>query len=403
MGGTYEKTKFALALFAVPFLLTSCGSGDVVTSSTGTDIFTEAKSWTNAQLLEKAKAETGDFLAYGNTSRIAAAVDNFIAAYPELGLDKNHAAGTKLKDIEIFTKIASEYSARDTSKNASLVLIQDSASLANYRKQSTMFTNYINNSFASNVAEDDLVPLAQQFTNKLFIWNNTAGESAPAFTNVWALTDAKYKDKIFFKSPANEQVNMNFLITLTKDTWVKKMEEAYKAYYGKDYVASGNYKNASYEWIAKFLGNADVTSYTSDTKMAAGVSEETNADKVGLFVLSKLRDSSVKQANLTVGAWTKQSITPFAGFMYAIYSQICTRGPRPYTAMLFTNYLMSKEGFAPWGDAIGAYSGNQSVAENKNDQKNLAFYKQNLVIEDGEYINTVKAEAEAWINKIIAA
>ena len=137
--------------------------------------------------------------------------------------------------------------------------------------------------------------------------------------------------------------------------------------------------------------------------MAAGVSEETNADKVGLFVLSKLRDSSVKQANLTVGAWTKQSITPFAGFMYAIYSQICTRGPRPYTAMLFTNYLMSKEGFAPWGDAIGAYSGNQSVAENKNDQKNLAFYKQNLVIEDGEYINTVKAEAEAWINKIIAA
>ena len=136
---------------------------------------------------------------------------------------------------------------------------------------------------------------------------------------------------------------MNFLITLTKDTWVKKMEEAYKAYYGKDYVASGNYKNASYEWIAKFLGNADVTSYTSDTKMAAGVSEETNADKVGLFVLSKLRDSSVKQANLTVGAWTKQSITPFAGFMYAIYSQICTRGPRPYTAMLFTNYLMSKE------------------------------------------------------------
>ncbi|MDD5884844.1 MAG: hypothetical protein PUC66_02245 [Erysipelotrichaceae bacterium] len=397
-----KKTKFVLALFSLPLLLTSCG-GKGSDNSLENNIFTEAASWTNAQLLEKAKAETGDFYAYGNTSRIANAVENFIAAYPELGLDKNHAIGTKLKDVEIFTKVSSEYTAHDTSKNASLVLIQDSAQLNSYRKSTSMFVNYVNDSFRNNVAEDDLVPLVQQYTNKLFIWNNTAGESAPAFTNVWALTEAKYKDKIYFKSPDSEQVNMNFLITLTKDSWVKKMEEAYKAYYGKDYVKSADYKNASYEWIAKFLKNADTASYTSDTKMAQGVADASNSDKVGLFVLSKLRDSSVRSENLTVGAWTEQSITPFAGFMYAIFSQICAKAPRPYTAMLFTNYLMSSEGFAPWGGAIGAYSGNQSVKENENDKKNLAFYKQNLVVEDAEYINSVKVEVSDWLKKVMAA
>lgn len=82
-----KKTKFVLALFSLPLLLTSCG-GKGSDNPSQNDIFTEAASWTNAQLLEKAKAETGDFYAYGNTSRIANAVENFIAAYPELGLDK---------------------------------------------------------------------------------------------------------------------------------------------------------------------------------------------------------------------------------------------------------------------------------------------------------------------------
>ena len=41
-------------------------------------------------------------------------------------------------------------------------------------------------------------------------------------------------------------------------------------------------------------------------------------------------------------------IEPFAGFMYALYAQLASHGPRPYTAMLFINYLMTAEGFAPW-------------------------------------------------------
>lgn len=319
-------------------------------------------------------------------------------AYPALGLGDD-SVGSKYSDSEIYTKLQSEATDKNNSKGASFVLIQDSATLDTYRENSTILTNYVSDTFKDKVDKNDLVPLVDQYINKLFIWNNTA-EQKPSFSNVWELTDAKFKDKVYFKSPASEQVNMNFLITLTKPEWNTKLETAYKAWSGKDYQKSEGYEDASHEWIAKFLANADITSYTSDTKMAAGVSDPTNGDKVGLFVLSKLRDKSVKGENLQVGAWTEQGITPFAGFMYSLYSQLATKGPRPYTAMLFTNYMMTAEGFAPWHTAVGGYSANKEIPPYEGD-RNLDFYQKNLVVEDGAYINTVKVKTSDWINKLI--
>ena len=402
------KKHFGLTLLLLP-LLVGCGgtsnstpttAGGKDTGPTVTDPFVLGTKRTDAELLEKAKAETGTFKAYGNSSRIADAVKGFIEKYPALNLDPAKSTGTKRSDSEIYTKITSEYSAKDNSSGASFVLIQDSARLATYRKSSNILTNYVSDTFKANLDEGDLVPLVDQYINKLFIWNNT-GNDVPNISNVWELTEEKFKGKVYFKNPNSEMVNRNFLTRLTKDTWVTKRTQAYQDYFKKDYVASAGYKNASYEWIGKFLANADIKSYTSDTKLAAGLSDTKNAGKMGLFVLSKLRDSSVVADNLTVGAWQDKPIAPFSGFGYALYAQLTTKAPRPYTARLFTNYRRTAEGFNPWGKSIGCYSSNHTIAQNKDDKKDLAFYKQNLVREDGEYINTVKVETEDWINKIV--
>lgn len=385
--------------------LASCNGNDNGggTDDTFASEVKEAQSMTNEELLAKAKTETGSFIAYGNSSRIATAATNFLTKYGEqLGLTADTCKGSKLTDSEIYTSLQSESAASNKSKNASFALVQDSATLALWRSQTKLLTNYVSTQFSSNVDEDALVPLTHQYINKLFIWNNTAGDSAPKFSNVWELTEAKYSKKIYFKSPKDEQVNLNFLITLTSSSWVTKMEAAYKEYYKKDFVKGSDGLDASRTWIKAFLANADTTSYTSDTKMAAGVSKAENSDKVGLFVLSKLRDSSVTSENLTVGAWQTNSITPFAGFMYSLYAQICTNGPRPYTAMLFTNYLMTSEGFAPWLTSVGGYSANKTIAPYEGD-KTIDFYKQNLVIEDGEYINTIKVEMTDWINGLVSS
>lgn len=374
--------------------LVSCGKS---TEKNIDDLAKAASKMTEEELIAKAKEESGAFLAYGNTSRITKAVENFKEKYGSQ-INLTEATGTKLSDTEIYTSLTNEYSVADNSKGASFVLVQDSASLASYRENSNILTNYYPESLVGKLDENELVPLTHQYINKLFMWNNTAGEDAPKFSNVWELTEAKYKNKIYFKSPKSEQVNMNFLTMLTSDEWVGKLTTAYKSYFGTDYVADSKYESIAYKWIAEFLANADTSSYTSDTKMASGLSQTTNSDKVGLFVLSKLRDSSVLSDNLTVGAWEENSITPFAGFMYAIYAQVATNAPRPYTAMLFTNYLMTAEGFNPWGGSIGGYSSNVDIPVYEGD-KEVSFYKQCLVFENGSYINSVKVKVEDFINK----
>lgn len=379
----------AILIVSAVFVFAACDPED----KNVTELVAEAQNMTWDEIFAKAKEETGDFNAYGNTSRITTAMANFVAKYgQELGLNEKNAVGSKMNDSAIYTTLASEYASTNNSKGASMVMIQDGAQLVLYREQTKMLINYVPQSMKSKVDAEGQVPLVQQYINKLFIWNNT-GDNVPSITNVWQLTEPAMKSKVFFKSPSLEQVNMNFLIMLTSDEWATKLAEAYKAYYGKD-IQLGSYKNAGYKWVAEFIANANFA-IDSDTTMARELSKTENAGNIGLFVLSKLRDSSVTADNLQVGAFVKENdqyvtINPFAGFMYPMYCQVAANGPRPYTALLFIEYLMTEEGFEPWGSDIGAYSSNSDIGVNDGDET-LAFWKNILVFEDPDYIRANKA------------
>ena len=194
---------------------------------------------------------------------------------------------------------------------------------------------------------------------------------------------------------------MNFLTMLTSDVWSEKLAEAYKAWKGED-IDLGEYKNAGYKWIAEFLANC--TFIKSDTTIAEEVSQETAAGKIGLFVLSKLRSSSVLTDNLTVAQYDATAngyaIEPFAGFMYPMYALVTGSATRPYTAMLFIEYLMTADGFKPWGKSIGAYSPSSAIVPNEGDL-GVDTWKQTLVIEDAEFLLDNKAEVTDFVNKYL--
>ena len=239
---------------------------------------------TEDELIAEAAKETGKFVAYGNSSRIVDAMEGFVAKYgTQLNLSSSNAAASKQTDTEIFTLIDTESRASSNTQNASMVLIQDSASLDLYRTSTDLFYNYVPASLGSNISESDKVPLAQQYINKLFMWNNQ-GSEVPEFSNVWELTEDTYKDKIFFKSPKDEQVNMNFLIMLTSEEWSGKLEDAYLALNNNtaaDDVGSGKtYENYGYKWISEFIANCNF-SINSDTKMAQNLSKPENAGRMG--------------------------------------------------------------------------------------------------------------------------
>lgn len=393
----------ALSVTAVASLA-ACnnGGGD---ASTIEEKITLGQTLSEAELIAKAKEESGKFYAYGNTSRISDAMPKFIEKYgSDIGLTEGK--GTKKKDSEIYALLAAEAISKDKSENASMVLIQDSATLSLYREQANTLANYVPKGMEDKVDEANRVPLAHQFINKLFMYNNT-GETNLKFNNVWQLTQPAYKNKIYFKTPKEEQVNMNFLIMLTSDEWSNKLKDAYKALNNgqeaTDVGADKKYKNYGYKWIAEFIANCNF-SIKSDTTICTDLAKPDNAGNMGLFVLSKLRDAGDNMKNLTISCWEKEgdeyvTVNPFAGFMYSIYAQLVTNGPRPYTAMLFVNYLMSEEGFEPW-NTIGGYSSNTSIAPKDEIDQSYTFYNQRLVIENGDYIKGVKTEVEDWVNKL---
>lgn len=365
--------KIVSLLLALMMLAGTCAMAESVA-----DLVKAGEAMTHDELVAKALAEKGQFVVYGNTSRIATAAEAFCKLY---GLDE--PASSNLKDANIYEKLENEV--KNKVKGADMVLIQDGATLQDVAIAQGFLVNFVPASVKENVAEGDQNPLIHQFINKTFIWNNL-GENVPNITNVWQLTEPQFKGNIVFKAPDSEQVNMNFLVMLTNEEWSGKLADAYKNLYGKE-IELGDYENAGYKWIAEFLGNCVFG--TSDTTLAEEVSQETAQGKVGLFVLSKLRSSSVYTENLTVGQYqaaeTGVAIEPFSGFMYPMYAMVSANASRPYTAMLFIEYLMTAEGFQPWGKSIGAYSGNASIAPLEGDLP-LADWKASLVMEDPEYI-----------------
>ena len=333
------------------------------------------QSMTHDELVARAQAEAGTFVVYGNTSRITTAAEDFGALY-DIPFESNN-----LKDQEIYTKLRSERG----SGAADMVMIQDGAQLTDAIDEGLVI-NFVPAGVKDAVGEAEQQPaLVHQYINKLFIYNNL-GDAVPAIQNVWELTAPQMKGRVIFKNPESEKVNMNFLVMCTKPEWADRLAEAYRAWKGEE-IDLGGYQNAGYKWVAEFLAN--VTFGKSDTSVAEEVSQETAAGTIGLFVLSKLRSSSVLTDNLTVAAYDAAAngyaVEPFAGFMYPMYTMVNVNANRPYTAMLFIEYLMTQEGFAPWGKSIGAYSPNPAITVNDGDLT-IDVWKNTLVMEDADYI-----------------
>ena len=175
------------------------------------------QTMTHEELAEKAMAESGAFVVYGNTSRIATAAEDFAALYG-IPVESNN-----LKDQEIYTKLRSE----NGSGAADMVMIQDGAQLADAIDEGLVL-NFVPASVGDVLEEADQQPaLVHQYINKLFIYNNQ-GDAVPAIRNVWELTAPEMKGNVIFKNPETEKVNMNFLIMCTEPAWAEKLAEAYR-------------------------------------------------------------------------------------------------------------------------------------------------------------------------------
>ena len=368
-------------VLTLALLLGACA---IASAETVEEALAAAATMTNEALYEKAKAEMAagaQLNFYSTTSFAEKAAANFMADYPELDGKVVYA---EIDDVETSTILTNTIGS-GVKDSADMALTQNGPDLKTYLLDEGLALTYFPEMFKDVVSEADQEPAVVTYVNSLLIYHN--GEGSVNLTNVWELTEEKWKDRIFFKDPTNETVNINFLIMLTSEKWNARLEAAYESYYGKAWEA-GEFDSAALQWIDGFLANVNYT-YTSASKMAAGIASGAPGN-MGLFVFSKLRKvDEADRGNLTVVQFENE-VEGFSGFMYPIYATVCKDTECPYTCALFINYLLSEEGFAgpkSWNSSQGYYSPNKTIAKPEDIQDEpYEYWIERLVTEDLDYI-----------------
>ena len=352
-----------------------------------------AAKMTNEELYAKAKEEMAagaQLNFYSTTSFAEKAANNFMTAYPELKL-----VYAEIDDVETYN-ILTKTIGSGVKDSADMALTQNGPDLKTYLLDEGLAHVYFPEALKADVAEDAQNPAIVTYINSLLIYHN--GNGSANVTNVWQLTEAEWKDKVFFKNPTNETVNINFLIMLTSPEWNAKLEAAYAARYGKAWE-KGKFDSCALEFIDGFLANVNYT-YTSASKMAAGIASGAPGN-MGLFVFSKLRKvDEADRGNLTILQF-ENKVEGFSGFMYPIYATVFKDTECPYTCALFINYLLSEEGFAgakSWNSSQGYYSPNKTILKPEDlEDEPYEYWLDCLVFEDMEYIDEKFIEVYEFI------
>ena len=391
-----KMKKIVPLVLAACTILTGCNHGGIGgNSNLKNETIIAAEGMTYDELLAKAKKEVGNgtVSVYGNSSQLEKALKKFTE---ETGIKVNN---TKEGDADIYNHLSTAF--QSNTYIADMVLLQDGNMLQSEMLDPGYLLNFIPKEASGTIADDDTVPMAAVYLNKIFMYNNFNAEGTEHslknyITNVWQLAgtaaDKGHIANPSFKTPTTENVNMNFLVMLTSDAYVAKLKTAYKNFYGKDYVEEKAYKNIGYKWVAEFLKNSQA--HSSDGTACKDVAKA-KGGTVALVNYNKIKDlkgddvygaenvNNLSFPSLELG---DKKVDGFGGFCYKMYSMVAANAKYPYAACALVSYITSKAGFEnAWGAKAGYYSTNNTTKIASNDKK-IAWWKERLVVEDPEVV-----------------
>lgn len=391
-----KMKKIVPLVLAACTILTGCNRGGTGgNSNLKNETIIAAEGMTYDELLAKAKEEVGKgtVSVYGNSSQLEKALKKFTE---ETGIKVNN---TKEGDADIYNHLSTAF--QSNTYIADMVLLQDGNMLQSEMLDPGYLLNFIPKEASGTIADDDTVPMAAVYLNKIFMYNNFNAEGTEHslknyITNVWQLAgtaaDKGHIANPSFKTPTTENVNMNFLVMLTSDAYVAKLKTAYKNFYGKDYVEEKAYKNIGYKWVAEFLKNSQA--HSSDGTACKDVAKA-KGGTVALVNYNKIKDlkgddvygaenvNNLSFPSLELG---DKKVDGFGGFCYKMYSMVAANAKYPYAACALVSYITSKAGFEnAWGAKAGYYSTNKTTKIASND-KEIAWWKERLVVEDPEVV-----------------
>lgn len=379
-----SKLAALLLLGSSAIALAACGgnpgTSDPVLEGTAADVAAASKM-TLAELEAASKKEwedkpNGTFKVVGLTSVLAKVATTIADKYDWLtyGAEtgNNIDVNNGYKDYALLTAL----NAAENTYFADYALVQDARSFSTFIEDGILH-NFVPSDWNTTLGmkEVDTLPLKGVHFNKLF-WTNTNFENVNGFKlhNIWQMTGsakeagkADYISKLSFQTPVTEQINMSFLLSAINPAEQKRIEEAYKDYFGKDW-ASDKYENAGHQWVTELVKNVSRWHSSDGTAMKETQLKDDwkegyvyygafakMKDAAGKYyspagcdddpILAELRETSGDNAGKVQAMKTVKwdwDIKGFNGFMYCMDSEIINNAQYPYTACLFARVLLDE-------------------------------------------------------------
>ncbi|WP_370873027.1 ABC transporter substrate-binding protein [Peteryoungia aggregata] len=268
---------------------------------------------------------------YDSTGKIVEMADNFSAKY---GLK---ATGMKVSANSQLEMIIRENQANNV--QGDVVLITDApAALAQLLPEGVV-ESYLPADMVGKIPGGLQNPLAISTNANVWAYNTEAYDKCPV-SNIWELTEPKWKGKVAFVDPLTKGSYtdwFNQLETHGND----KVAAAYKVHFGKDIETTE--KSAAAAWIKALAQNAPLVTDGDDPIAEAVGAAGQKEPFFGLLSSAKFRDNADKGYKLGIC----DDLDPWIGWTYIKLGLIASKTQSPNTAKLFINYILTEEGIAP--------------------------------------------------------
>ena len=364
--------------------------------------FPEQVAWndmTEEELVEAAKAESGDITVYGISSRIEKICDLFNDKY---GADGLNAISFDLDQTEAIDKVRTE--AESNNDHADVLQCKDVAGdiFVEFVPQGYVEL-YFPTDICEHIVDDNLVTYGMPFYSSLSYWyyNTDMYPDAEPITNWWQFVEkdenGNQKYSIVAKEIGTEQAYLSLFASFIVNA--DAMEKAYEDLYGEplEYTYDASQftdfeipeNNAGYEYMWRFSQMKMSFIADGDEIVAAVHNGVEGRPTFGLASAGKI--SGRDDDGLSI-AWLTD-LKPYNGIQNCNYLYPIAGCDNPAGARLFIRFMM--------GDGFEAMckEGNWSVVDNFENPKNpFPISDANAIAPDLEAIYNVFLETQdAWI------
>ncbi len=286
---------------------------------------TGAEDW---DAIVAAAKEEGEVVIYSSSGRIAKLKEHFEALYPGITLTLFDLGSVKTIEKTVREQDAGIF-------GVDVITTGNSGQVINELLGKGRIFNYVPAQYIDRIPVENRDPLLIRVNEAIvFFYNTETFADGPPISNVWELTEDRFKGRVGIKDPMASGSSLMGVASLVAHP--EEMAAAYKRYTGEDIVLSDGVTDAGYEFVARLLAN-DLVIFKSGSKLADAAGKAGQEDALIAFTNMTYisRNDSKGNVNAIIS-----DLDPVAKLVYPTFTSIAARAPHPNAAKVFTAYLL---------------------------------------------------------------